>query len=91
MFPYDNSLRNLSAKNAYTKVQIVTILNLAQESNLEVIPLIQTFGHLEFALKLQEFSHLREVPNSPQALCPKRNGSLDFIMEMVKQVKLNIK
>ncbi|XP_044755848.1 hexosaminidase D-like [Coccinella septempunctata] len=86
MFPYDGVLRNMSAKNSYTKVQIAEILNLAEESHLEVIPLIQTFGHLEFALKLQDFRNLREVPDSPQALCPKRNGSLEFIKEMVNQV-----
>lgn len=86
MFPYDGVLRNLSAKNSYSKLQVAEILNLAEESNLEVIPLIQTFGHLEFALKLEEFLYLREVPNSPQALCPKRNGSLQFIEEMVNQV-----
>ncbi|XP_045473018.1 hexosaminidase D-like isoform X3 [Harmonia axyridis] len=86
MFPYDGVLRNLSAKNGYSKLQVAEILNLAEESNLEVIPLIQTFGHLEFALKLEEFLYLREVPNSPQALCPKRNGSLQFIEEMVNQV-----
>ncbi|KAL3269502.1 hypothetical protein HHI36_008568 [Cryptolaemus montrouzieri] len=86
MFPYDGVLRNISAKNAYTKEEIGEILNLAQESRLEVIPLIQTFGHLEFALKIQDFSKLREVPSSPQALCPNRNGTLDFIREMVKQI-----
>ncbi|KAK9890873.1 hypothetical protein WA026_012217 [Henosepilachna vigintioctopunctata] len=86
MFPFDGVLKNLSAKNSYTKAQIIEILNLAAESHLEVIPLIQTFGHLEFALKLQDFSKLREIPNIPQALCPNRNGTLDFIREMVNQI-----
>ncbi|KAJ8964554.1 hypothetical protein NQ314_004855 [Rhamnusium bicolor] len=59
---------------------------LADDSKLEVIPLIQTFGHVEFALKHAEFVHIREVVGSPQALCPSRNSALDFIKEMVNQV-----
>ncbi len=38
----------------------------AREQGLGVIPLIQTFGHLEFVLKLEEWSHLREEAPYPQ-------------------------
>lgn len=86
MFPYDGILRNLSAKNAYTVEQIKEIHKLAEQSKLEVIPLVQTFGHLEFALKHPEWSKLREIPNSPQAVCPSRNTTLEFITELVAQV-----
>lgn len=88
MFPYKGILKKLKAKNAYTVDQVKDILKLAADSKLEVIPLIQTFGHVEFALKHLEFSQLREVVGSPQALCPSRNSSLDFIREMVNQVQL---
>lgn len=86
MFPFTGILKNVSAKNAYTVEQIKEILHLAEESKLEVIPLIQTFGHVEFVLKHQDFTHLREVVGSPQALCPSRNSSLIFIKELVSQV-----
>lgn len=86
MFPYSGILKNLSAKNAYTVEQIHDILNLAEQSKLEVIPLVQTFGHVEFALKHSEWTKLREIPTSPQALCPSRNSTLDFISELVSQV-----
>nr|XP_022912510.1 hexosaminidase D-like [Onthophagus taurus] len=86
MFPYYGVLKPIRARNAYTSKDIGSILNYAEESNLMVIPLIQTFGHVEFALKHKEFEKLREVPASPQALCPNRNGTLEFVMEIVKQV-----
>lgn len=50
------------------------------------MPLVQTFGHLEFALKLEEFEHLREVPESPQSLCPSLNDSVNFVDAMIEQV-----
>ncbi|VEN38850.1 unnamed protein product [Callosobruchus maculatus] len=86
MFPYQGSLKNISATNAFTVQEVKRILMMAEDAKLEVIPLIQTFGHVEFALKLAEFASLREVPNSPQALCPSRSNSLNFIQEMVNQV-----
>ena len=46
--------------------QIVEMLSAASSHGLEVIPLVQTFGHLEFALKLQELREQREVPYYPQ-------------------------
>lgn len=64
MFPYLSI--DASANNAYTRGEIETILKLANESSLEVIPLIQTFGHLEFLLKLQKYKHLRENIKYPQ-------------------------
>lgn len=88
MFPYTGVLQDISAKNSYTHQQIALILKLAADSKLEVIPLIQTFGHVEFALKHAAWSKLREVPDSPQALCPSKNDSHVFINEMVKQVNI---
>lgn len=86
MFPYKGILKEISAKNAYTENEIKEILTTAAEHHLEVIPLIQTFGHVEFALKHLKWSHIREVPGSPQALCPSKNMSIDFIKEMVDQL-----
>lgn len=86
MFPYSGILSSIAAKNAYSKKNILEILQVAKSLDLNVIPLVQTFGHLEFALKLKEFYHLREVPESPQSLCPSLNSSFTFINELITQV-----
>lgn len=86
MFPYSGILSSIAAKNAYTKKNIIEILQTAHSLDLNVIPLVQTFGHLEFALKLKEFYSLREVPESPQSLCPSLNSSFTFINELLTQV-----
>ncbi|KAK2112452.1 hypothetical protein P7K49_012199 [Saguinus oedipus] len=47
MFPYEGPLRLLRAKYAYSPSEIKEILHLAGLNELEVIPLVQTFGHME--------------------------------------------
>lgn len=86
MFPWSGNLSPIAAGNAYSKADIKEILKMAAANELEVIPLIQTFGHVEFALKLPDFAHLREVQESPQALCPSYNASTKFIEQMIDQV-----
>ncbi|RZF43937.1 hypothetical protein LSTR_LSTR006745 [Laodelphax striatellus] len=86
MFPWAGRLAPLAAGNAYSKQDVQEIIDAAVNNGLEVIPLVQTFGHVEFALKHSEFSELREVPESPQALCPSLNASHDFVHQMIEQV-----
>ena len=67
MFPYTGPfLNSSSAQNAYSPSGVLQINKVAKENNLEIIPLIQTFGHMEFLLKLPEHLHLREVSDQPQ-------------------------
>lgn len=87
MFPWTGALAPLAAGNAYSRADVRDILHMAAVNQLEVIPLIQTFGHVEFALKLPDFAHLREVQESPQALCPSYNASINFIEQMIDQVR----
>ncbi len=61
-------LRVASAGNSYSKEDIKQLIELANDYKFEVIPLIQTFGHLEFFLKLEQFRHLREIDEFPQVL-----------------------
>lgn len=86
MFPYSGDIKNIAANNAYSLDVIDKINRAAEKNNLEIIPLIQTFGHLEFVLKLSEYQHLREVPEQPQAICPSRNESIALVYQMLEEV-----
>ncbi|XP_018422475.1 PREDICTED: hexosaminidase D [Nanorana parkeri] len=85
-FPYSGELLPLRAAHAYSPQEIRDILQLAQLHHFEVIPLIQTFGHMEFVLKHKEFSHLREVPMYPNSLNPHKEESLRLLQVMIGQV-----
>ncbi|XP_071066960.1 hexosaminidase D isoform X4 [Dasypus novemcinctus] len=47
MFPYEGPLKLLRSEHAYSPSEIQEILHLAKLNQLEVVPLVQTFGHME--------------------------------------------
>ena len=53
---------------------------------MEVIPLVQSLGHLEWVLKLEEFAHLRDDAQSPQVICVGLNSSFELIKDAIDQV-----
>uniref|UniRef100_A0A8D2JLU7 Hexosaminidase D n=1 Tax=Sciurus vulgaris TaxID=55149 RepID=A0A8D2JLU7_SCIVU len=86
MFPYEGHLRLLRATHAYSPSEVTEILRLAELSKLEVVPLVQTFGHMEFVLKHTAFAHLREVAPFPSTLNPHEAESLALVGAMIDQV-----
>ena len=53
-----------------------TILDAAEKLGIDVIPLVQSFGHVENVLARKRFRHLREVPNGVRARCGRRAASV---------------
>ncbi|XP_035890181.1 hexosaminidase D isoform X3 [Phyllostomus discolor] len=85
-FPYEGRLRLLRAPHAYSPSEVKEILQLAAQNGLEVIPLVQTFGHMEFVLKHAALAHLREVALFPNTLNPHEAESLALVAAMLGQV-----
>ncbi|KAI6240989.1 Beta-N-acetylhexosaminidase [Aphelenchoides fujianensis] len=86
MFPYTGRLASALNGNHYSMEEVRGILKSASDHGLDIIPLVQTFGHLEFILKLEEFSYMRDDPNYPQVICFASNTSFDLIRDMIDQV-----
>ncbi|XP_060748330.1 beta-N-acetylhexosaminidase isoform X3 [Tachysurus vachellii] len=86
MFPYEGKLGILRSSYSYSEDDIEEIKSLANLYNLELIPLVQVFGHLEFVLKHGQFFDLREVYDFPNSLNPSHPESLQLIEEMLTQV-----
>ncbi|CAF2503660.1 unnamed protein product [Rotaria sp. Silwood2] len=85
MFPFEGIVSNIRHKQAYTKNDIEKINKLAKDNHLDVMPLLQTYGHLEFLLKLKEFSDLRENPKYPQVITPCVNKTYSILFAMIDQ------
>ena len=86
MLPYTGEYERLAAPHAYSANEVANIVSLAERIGLEVVPLVQTLGHLEFALKQDHFKMLREDPDDWSTLCPVRPESAAFVKELIAQV-----
>ncbi|VDN21619.1 unnamed protein product, partial [Cylicostephanus goldi] len=97
--PYFMELLNLVARagatgrlqvarstDAYSLDDVRAILSKAKSLNLDIIPLVQTFGHLEWFLKLEEFRKYRENDAYPQVLCLGDQEGVAIVKDALKQV-----
>ncbi|CAG7833840.1 unnamed protein product [Allacma fusca] len=85
-FPFHGSYLSQLYNGVYTLDEIKWLLREAANLNFEVIPLIQTFGHMEYVLKKKPFQSLRENPRYAQTICPKQNTSWNLITQLIDQV-----
>ncbi|XP_017040214.1 hexosaminidase D [Drosophila ficusphila] len=86
MFPFSGALKPLAALNAYKEDELRDFLECAALHGLSVMPLIQTFGHMEYVLKLSGYEQLRELAISPQSICPSQPQSMALLEQMLTQV-----
>lgn len=85
-FPYEGILAEAKNGHAYTVDDVNMIKALAKQNGLKIIPLVQTYGHLEWLLKLKKFAHLRDAGNYPQVITPCLEESYTVLYEMIDQV-----
>uniref|UniRef100_A0A673HWU0 beta-N-acetylhexosaminidase n=1 Tax=Sinocyclocheilus rhinocerous TaxID=307959 RepID=A0A673HWU0_9TELE len=88
MFPYEGELKVLQSTTQppYSREEIVSIQDAANSRGLEIIPLVQTFGHLEFVLKHEVFRDLRELDYCLGTLNPHRDGGDRLVQDMLQQI-----
>lgn len=88
MFPYEGELRLLQAtvQPAYSREEVLYMQEFAKSKGMEVIPLVQTFGHMEFVLKHRPMWSLREVSHCVGTLNPHKEEGVRLVMEMLRQV-----
>ncbi|XP_047464457.1 hexosaminidase D [Mugil cephalus] len=88
VFPYEGELKLLqaTAQPAYSREEVLSMQEFAKSKRMEVIPLVQTFGHMEFVLKHRPMWHLREVAQCVGTLNPHKEDGVKLVMEMLRQV-----
>ncbi|EFO21044.2 hypothetical protein LOAG_07445 [Loa loa] len=86
MFPFTGKLSGVKAGNAYTLDELRRFLRAIQTHDLDIIPLVQTVGHLEYILKYPNFSKYREEERYPQVICLTDEGAVDLVQEALRQI-----
>lgn len=86
VFPWNGELSGNRNGNAYSLEDVRMIIKMAKDNQLKIIPLIQTWGHMEWLLKSAKFSKLREAPKYPQVVCPNHPDTFPVIKAMVDQI-----
>ncbi len=72
---------------AYTPAELDGFLRHCSRLGLEVIPLQQCFGHIEYILRHERYAHLRESPSDLCQLCPCRAGeALDVFGDLFAEL-----
>ncbi|CAF0912075.1 unnamed protein product [Adineta ricciae] len=85
ILPLEGRFANATHRFHYTKSDMELIQTAAKSHQLDVIPLIQTFGHLEWLLKLQQFELFRDDLNSPMVITPCLNETYLLLEDLLKQ------
>ncbi len=71
---------------AYTPEDVSLFVKTADELGLELIPLVQCLGHMETPLSIEDYHHLRELPDSEQSINPLAEGARKLVQDMVDDV-----
>lgn len=79
VFPFKGRLAEAVNGEHYTMEDVAFIKEQAAANNLYIIPLVQTYGHLEWILKVKSFEHLRDHPEYPQVMSQCLNESYDVV------------
>lgn len=80
------TMPELRHPEAFTLRQLRALLETAYENFIEVIPLQQTFGHLEYVLKHPQYRRLRETPEAPGEMCPLREGAFGLAAKLLDEI-----
>lgn len=78
--------RQFPASDRYTRAQQKELLRLCAELELECVPLVQTFGHLEYLRRLPETEAMMENPAYPNQLCPCNEQARDYVSRLIASV-----
>jgi len=70
----------------YSPKTVRDFLAAARKAKLSVIPLVQTFGHLESLLVIPKYRKLRERKDDPRDLCPLHPESGEAVGRMIDDV-----
>jgi len=85
-FPYSKHA-TISNKYSYTREQVKDFISYCDNLGIEVIPLQQCFGHVEYILQHSRYKKLRESEKDISQVCPLEiEGNKDLFTDLFKDM-----
>lgn len=75
----------VAAPISLTPEQVKELTLFAHNYHIDIVPLVQGFGHAAYLLKHEELKHLREDPNIYQSFCPLKEETYEFIFDLFRE------
>lgn len=85
-FPFEGEHEVVTSPSALTRPELRRIVDEARGLGLEIIPLVQCMGHLEWLLRHEEYADIREEDEARAQICPLNERSLVVWAELTEQV-----
>ena len=87
-FPYRGDLAGIVVEDALTRSQLRQLKKTAHDLGLQIIPLVQCLGHLEYLLHFQPFRRYAEPSSDkpPNSICPSHSKTHNVLRQMAAQV-----
>jgi len=86
MFPYRGEHSRISNRDAFSVNEIENFCAEADRLDIQIIPLVQTLGHVYHILCHEEYSGLREVPEHIQQCCPGNPDTMKLARELIDDI-----
>lgn len=84
-FPY-RSHPALNHKDAFSIEEIREFLKYAEKLHIQIIPLLQCLGHLDYILVHKEYAHLKEGGKEGRQVCPLNPKSFELFVALAEEL-----
>lgn len=81
-FPYENHPL-VSGRYSYSREEIKDFTRHCNSLGIDVVPLQQTFGHVEYILRYDKYAHIREDSRDYSQVCPLNEESSLLFSELI--------
>lgn len=85
-FPFEGRHEVVASPSALTRPQLRRIIDEARDLGLEIIPLVQCMGHMEWLLQHEQYADIREEDEVRAQVCPSNERSVRVWAELTEQV-----
>lgn len=86
IFPFESTMLAVGREEIWTRIQLQNFLTEAAKQNLQVVPLQQTLGHLEYALRWNVLRELALNKAYPSTIDITREQPKAFVRGLLREI-----